>query len=396
MVALSLYAGVGFGVALDRMNIPEVGVESDPYVIATRDAAGMITIGRDVWDWALDLSMRLHYRLLTAGPPCQPFSHVGKREGRAHLPQLVNLIAHIRDGELYADELRTFAKQRYGLDERSVLVLLPLYVILRDKPEAVVLEQVPFVLPIWEAYAEALRLNGYNVWTGVLQAEAYGVPQTRRRAILLANRHRQVYPPAPTHSRYHVRAPGRLDPGVKPWVSMADALGFPEGVVGFPRKADGRDEGFEVDGTMYRSRDFRVTSRPAWGVTSKTRSWKRWGFTDRPALTVVGHGSVSRGPTGQKRAIMNAVEEERFILREPFTLETARKGAPHGYIARGEVASIRDHYHSEAVNFAIPEGAVLQTFPDNFPWRGNKNRQWETIGNAVPPLLAEHLIRAVL
>lgn len=396
MTALSLYAGVGFGVALDRMNIPEVGVEADPDVIATRDAAGMITLGRDVWDWALDIAMKLHYELLTAGPPCQPFSTVGRGEGRASLQSILNLIAMIRDGELYADELRTFAKTRYGLDERSVLVLLPLYVILRDKPATVVLEQVPFILPVWEAYAEALRQHGYYTWTGNVAAEAFGVPQTRRRAILLASRLRQPYPPQPTHSRYHVRSPERRDPGVKPWVSMADALGFAEGVVGFPRRADGRDEGLEVDGVEYRARDFRVTDRPAWAVTSKTRSWRRWGFTDRPALTVLGHGSVSRGPTGQKRAIMNAVEAETFVLREPFTLETARKPGDHGYIARGEVASIRDRYHSAAVNFTMEEGAVLQTFPDNFPWQGNVHRKWETIGNAVPPLLAEHLIRAVI
>ena len=394
MTGLSLYAGVGFGVALDRMNIPEVGVEADPDVIATRDAAGMITIGRDVWDW-VDLGMKMHYELLTAGPPCQPFSRVGRGEGRSHLGTLQSYIWRIGEREIETWDLRGIAK-RDGLDERSILVTLPLFVILRDMPRSIVLEQVPFVLPIWESYAEVLRMRGYHVWTGTVSAEAYGVPQTRRRAILLANLDRPVYPPAPTHSRYHVRSPERLDPGVKPWVSMADALGFPEGVVGFPRRYDGRDAGVQMDGGLYRARDFRVTERPAWGVTSKTRSWKRWGFTDRPAMTVLGHGSVSRGPTGQKRGIMNAIEAETFILREPFTLESARKPGDHGYIARGEVASIRDRYHSEAINFTIEEGAVLQTFPDNFPWRGNRNRQWETIGNAVPPLLAEHLIRAVL
>jgi DNA (cytosine-5)-methyltransferase 1 len=394
MTALSLYAGVGFGVALDRMNIPEVGVEADPDVIKTRDAAGMITIGQNVWDWVLE-SMRLHYELLTAGPPCQPFSRVGRGEGRSSLGMLQSFIRRIGDGELTADSLLDEARAR-SIDERSILVVLPLFVILRDKPASIVLEQVPFVLPIWESYAEVLRLYGYSVWTGAVSAEAYGVPQTRRRAILLASRHKHVYPPAPTHSRYHVRSPERLDPGVLPWVSMADALGFPEGVVGFPRRYDGRDAGVQMDDGLYRARDFRVTERPAWGVTSKTRSWKRWGFVDRPAMTVLGHGSVSRGPTGQKRGIMNAIEAETFILREPFTLESARKPGDHGYIARGEVASIRDRYHSEAINFTIEEGAVLQTFPDNFPWRGNRNRQWETIGNAVPPLLAEHLIRAVL
>jgi len=146
MTGLSLYAGVGFGVALDRMNIPEVGVEADPDVIATRDAAGMITIGRDVWDW-VDLGMQMHYELLTAGPPCQPFSRVGRGEGRSHLGTLQSYIWRIGEREIETWDLRGVAK-RDGLDERSILVTLPLFVILRDMPRSIVLEQVPVVLPI--------------------------------------------------------------------------------------------------------------------------------------------------------------------------------------------------------------------------------------------------------
>lgn len=70
---------------------------------------------------------------------------------------------------------------------------------------------------MWEAYAEVLRDQGYSVVMGIMHAEQYGVPQTRKRAILIARQDGgEVKFPGPTHSKYHTRDPYRLDPGVKP------------------------------------------------------------------------------------------------------------------------------------------------------------------------------------
>lgn len=55
---------------------------------------------------------------------------------------------------------------------------------------------------MWEAMANALRGYGYSVATGILSAEQFGVPQTRRRAFLLASLDGPVSMPRPTHQRY--------------------------------------------------------------------------------------------------------------------------------------------------------------------------------------------------
>lgn len=44
------------------------------------------------------------------------------------------------------------------------------------------------------------------------------------------------------------------------------------------------------------------------------------------------------------------------------------------------------------VPVTLPELAVLQDFPDEYPWVGNKTSRARQIGNAIPPGLA----RAVL
>jgi DNA (cytosine-5)-methyltransferase 1 len=50
----------------------------------------------------------------------------------------------------------------------------------------------------------------------------------------------------------------------------------------------------------------------------------------------------------------------------------------------------------DAVNITPEEGAILQTFDPDFPFFGTRTKVWQTIGNAIPPLLAQHMIRQAL
>jgi DNA (cytosine-5)-methyltransferase 1 len=220
--ALDLFAGTGWGVALQARGIREGGVDNMPEVRATRAAAGMETIYEDVWDGLLgDDPVRFWHALQIASPPCQSFSLAGKGAGRAALDDVLRAID---DGAYRRPErLRALGAET---DDRTALVLTPLAHVFRDRPLWVTWEQVPPVLPVWEACAEVLRGMGYSVWVGIIRAEQYGVPQTRRRAVLIARADGiEAAAPTPTHSRYYEREPQRLDEGVLPWVSMAEAIG---------------------------------------------------------------------------------------------------------------------------------------------------------------------------
>lgn len=221
---LDLFAGPGgWDVPLSVNDVDVLGIEYDEAACETRVAAGLRTLCADVR--AINpLYCRPRFGLI-ASPPCQTFSNAGKGAGRK---ELEHLRAHVRK---VAEEGRWSEPDYPWEDERTGLVLQPLrfiatWVEQRRPVERIAMEQVPGVLPVWEEYAIALRAWGYSVAVGKLYAEQYGVPQTRTRAVLVARLHGEAKLPTPTHSRYYSRDPKRLDPGLLPWVSMAEALGW--------------------------------------------------------------------------------------------------------------------------------------------------------------------------
>lgn len=222
---VDLFSGAeGLGVAARNLGQPDaLGVEFARWPVETARAAGFPVLQVDVRKVQPVLTLRKGGRL-KGSPPCQPFAQSGSGKGLQHLRALaeaLRLVAYEGADPAYAVTLT----RDPVLDERTVLVLEPMRWVRDCMPVSIGLEQVPTALPVWEAYAVILREMGYSVWTGKVHSEQYGLGQARTRGVLLASLEREVGRPAPTHSRYHRQSPWRLDDGVLPWVSMADALG---------------------------------------------------------------------------------------------------------------------------------------------------------------------------
>lgn len=264
MKALDLFAGPGgWDEGVRALGLEPLGVEWDDDACATRRAAGHPTLQADVAE--LDPREFGDTELLLASPPCQAFSVAGKKAGHPDRELIVRVMELLEAGV----DLRAALGSR-AHDARAMLVVEPLRFALAIRPRLVAFEQVPSVLPLWEHTAELLRVRGYSTWTGILNAASYGVPQLRQRAILMASLDGPVSPPAPT------------TPIPDSYVTMAEVTGWDESdLVGFPRRADtpsnlAGNNVVELDGVLYRGRDLRLASLPAFNLTGKARSWNRY------------------------------------------------------------------------------------------------------------------------
>ncbi|WP_327088239.1 DNA cytosine methyltransferase [Nonomuraea sp. NBC_01738] len=313
---IDLFAGPGgLDVAATWLGLPVTGIEIDNNACATRKKAGLVTTMGDVRDQGpKDYPDE---NVLAGGPPCQTYTVAGSGAGRKALDEVLAFARRMHEGEDVRTELAKMP------DVRTGLVLEPLRWALEaidlERPyEVIVLEQVPAVLPIWDAMAKILRSKGYGVATGILRTEQFGVPQTRRRAVLIARRGTtEVALPHPTHRKYRKGVPrNQGDPMLKPWVPMGKVV-----------------RGGQA---------FTVVSNYGTGGDPKARGKRTHA---EPSATVT--GKISR----------NRIE-------------------------------------GDGSRFDWPEAGLLQTFPADYPWDGGDISQ--QIGNAVPPLLALHVLDAAL
>lgn len=67
-------------------------------------------------------------------------------------------------------------------------------------PDAITMENVPTVAKheVFHDFVDTLKRLGYNVWFDVINSSLYGVPQIRRRMVLLASRHGEIKMIEPT------------------------------------------------------------------------------------------------------------------------------------------------------------------------------------------------------
>ncbi|MEU6144170.1 DNA cytosine methyltransferase [Streptomyces sp. NPDC047081] len=253
-------------------------------------------------------------------------------------------------------------------DERTGLVLQPLWwVIERSRCpglvpyEAVVLEQVPAVMPVWVEYEKVLRTLDYRTRTQMMHTEAFGVPQTRRRAVLMARRGQVEIPKLDEpHERYR---PGRAPTSRDAVRGDARLWEVDEEIVGRRRT---KDSWISMEAALKKARDIAREVAPDLDLP------------DRPAFTVVSNYGTGGDPGARGRRDHDA----------PSATVTG-KVSRNRLVYKGTDTDI-----PEFGRFELAEAGVLQTFPVAYPWRGRDRSQ--QIGNAVPPQLALHVLRHVL
>ncbi|MEU8781740.1 DNA cytosine methyltransferase [Streptomyces sp. NPDC048637] len=399
---LDLFAGPGgWSRALGVLGAQDLGLEWDEWACKTRNAAGQLTIRTDV---ALYPTWPVigRTRGLIASPPCQAWSMAGKRLGLIDQPLVHQAVADLASGRDSRERLLAACR-----DERSLLAAEPMRYLralnVAGEPEWVAMEEVPDVLPLWRQYAAVLRAWGFSVWTGILNAADYGVPQTRRRAILLASRVRTVQPPPPTHAQI-AEPEGLFGPGRARWVSMAQALGWGATDRPVPTVCAGGGPGGGAEPFPSGSRKALSTARDRGTWTphpdNRLRPSGREGADPAARPSAQGEQAADRlvsvpGWSWSLRSNNQAHATVRPLSEPAGTLFFGHRSNECTWVAEPPAPPARDVESPAApapIRITAREAGILQTFPADYPWAGNKGQVFSQIGNAVPPRLAAHLL----
>lgn len=283
--------------------------------------------------------------VITGGPPCQGFSSAGMR----------------RPG-----------------DARNTLVGEFSRLVARLKPAAVVFENVEgfltsgdglFVFELLEPLVEA----GYRLHVRKINAANYGVPQHRKRIIVIGGLGWDPTFPSPTHAAFGApgahRANGRalipaptLNEALAPLANLSDSEMTHITDHKF-RRLDGED--FKRAQLLLEGQSMRDLPEELWHQSYKRRAFRR----------------VMDGTPTEKRG------------GAPAGIRRLRGDEPSKAITS---AASREFLHpTEQRALTLRECAAIQTFPSDFRFFGSETEKMQLIGNAVPPLLARILAESV-
>jgi len=294
--------------------------------------------------------------IIIGGPPCQAYSHIGRGSDRNHMKR----------------DPRKFLYQHYVEFLKAL------------KPKVFIFENVPGLLSSGKGmYLNSMRLAmkaaGYNTDFKILNAAEYGVPQERRRVILIG------------------------------WNSKSNLKQYPD---------------FEKIKRDYKVNDF-LSDLPelksGQGATvinfkSKSKILNNLGITNNFGVL---SGHIARPNNKQDLTIYKiAVREKKNghnIKYNELPKELKTHKNQTGFLDRFKVVdgnsesshtviahiSKDGHYYihpdiKQNRSLTVREAARLQTFPDDFIFEGSRSAQYKQIGNAVPPMLSKILAKKIV
>src|SRR3989338_1233730 len=270
------------------------------------------------------------FLLLAGCAPCQPFSSMLKVTGKK--------------------------KKR---DSRGNLLLEFGRLIIAVKPDFVFAENVPGLKNgkgkrIFRKFERILEKEGYRFVSDTLDAKDYGVPQKRRRLVLLASLHGQVTIPYPTHGT-HKKATLR-------YITVQDAIKrFPVIRAGSRHKKIVNHE----------TRDLSDLNKKRLRYIKKNGGSR----TDLPGRLALKCHKDHEGHT-DVYGRMKWEELAPTLTCKCTSLSNGRFGHP-----------------SQLRAISVREAAALQTFNDDYIFYGNISENTRWVGNAVPPRFAGYLVR---
>ena len=292
--------------------------------------------------------------LVAGGPPCQPFS----RAGRSKIRSLVE--AGTRDAD----------------DQRRELWRAFIEVAERVRPRAVLMENVPDMafgddLKVVRIIVDSLEKAGYATEVTIANASKYGVPQHRKRLIILA----------------------RSDHGDFSWPDhQTKRTTVRDSISDLPRL--GRDNAGDrkLPYTSPPSSRSAFATAMREGVQDQSTVWDHMTRPVRPDDYLVFQMMTSKTLYSEIHPDLRRYSADTFTdkYKRLDWDDVGRSITAH--IAKDGYWYIHPEEHR---TLTVREAARIQTFPDRFRFAGTRSDAFRQIGNAVPPLLGKAAATAV-
>lgn len=323
MKALDLFSGPGgLSLGMKRAGIEPIAcVEKNKDAVATYDAhtpnaehflADISGISFERYRGLVDV--------VFGGPPCQPFSTGGLRRGTADarnmFPEFMRALREVRPAAFLAENVPGLATQ----------------------------SRVEYLSELLNEF-EAL---GFNVSWHVVSAADYGVPQKRRRLVIVGIRKGLFWFPKPTHG------PEADQPHVASGtaISKDKPLGEPPDCpVVYAKYPDPRR-------SPYAGHVYNGGGRPI--------------DLNAPCHTIL----ASAG--GYKTHWVDTMD-----IAPGYSAHLMAGGTPRDGVVPG------------ARRMTLEESALIQTFPADMWFAGSRSSQYTQVGDAVPPMLGQALGEAL-
>lgn len=323
-------AGLSLGLKSSGIGIA-AGIDLDPacrYPFERNIGAPFLE--QDVANLAVPAIDRLFgdasYRVLAGCAPCQPFSG--------------------------------YTTKRRATDQRWQLLLEFLRLALGVRPEVVTLENVPRLvyLPLWGDIVACLQAAGYQVAWKVLDASDFGVPQKRRRLVLLGSRLGAIELPAP---------------------SVGEKLTVRSAIGSLPKLRAGQRSPSDP---LHCTRGLTGPNLARMQISKPGGTWRQWPGELKLACHETETGRTYPSVYGR----MSWDQPSPTITTQFYGFGNGRFGHPE----QDRAISLR-------------EGAILQSFPADFMFAPRERRLsfkeiGRLIGNAVPPKLARAIGQAIV
>ena len=317
------------------------------------------------------MALRGKVTLVAGGPPCQGFSMAGKRDKNDQRNKLV----------------KSYIK--------FIKLVLPQVIIFENVHGFTVNFKEKKGTKQYSSYVErALRRLGYKTMHQIVDMSEYGVPQNRKRFILVAMR--DYFPKDVFETLARNKDAFCLSKGISCTTSIKDAISDLEQANGSMPSPD--TKGFMAGIYGPEQSGYQRLMRSGIETTGLIADSHR--FVNHRKNTIKLHKELlEKAPVGKRITPSDNIVEN--LNRRGVTVLDANAQAP-------PVTSIPDelvHYKEPRI-LTVREHARIQSFPDWFEFKGQytsggKRRKQEVprytqVGNAVPPLFAEQVGLAIL